>query len=95
MGFDDNSRLVIAEGIPAAESSPVSAGKRTSKSTAASSATNSRPKSGRSSARKRPHGKPDGFGTVSCAHTFPTGLVVTTGSSGTVSERGGENKGNS
>lgn len=88
MAFDDTSRIVVSEGSPpAAGSPPPSAGKRADKS---SPSNKSRPKSGRAGAAisggRHRHGKPDGFGSISCVHTFPTGLVVSTGSDGTVSE---------
>ncbi|CAM9879749.1 unnamed protein product, partial [Sphacelaria rigidula] len=86
MAFDDTSRIVVSEGSPpAAGSPPPSAGKRADKS---SPSNKSRPKSGRAGAAisggRHRHGKPDGFGSISCVHTFPTGLVVSTGSDGTV-----------
>jgi len=85
MSFDDDSRIVVKEGMPpppAPSSRPASSSKREArKSTTTNTA--------------RSHGgggKPDGFGTVTCVQTFPTGLVVSTGSDGTVS-RGGQGKG--
>lgn len=80
MSFDDDSRIVVKEGQPpppATPSRPASSSKREAqKSTAPSHGIG---------------GKPDGFGTVICVQTFPTGLVVSTGSNGTVS-RGGEGR---
>lgn len=83
MAFDDESRIVVKEGFstpPWTPSRPTSSGGKGGNSnpqaTPALKAFN----------RGRRGGKPDGFGTVSCVHTFPTGLVVTTNSDGTVSE---------
>ncbi len=79
MSFDDDSRIVVKEGQPpppAPPSRPASSSKREpQKSTTA-------PSTGGG-------GKPDGFGTVTCVQTLPTGLVVSTGSNGTVSRGGG------
>lgn len=73
MAFDDDSRIVVQEGEPAPPPPP-----RLSASSGG--------KKGKPQVQKKPGGKkPDGFGTVSCVQTFPTGLVVTTGSDGTVS----------
>lgn len=77
MSFDDDSRVVIKEGQPPPplpSSRPASSSKgEKRKSTAAPPTLND---GGR---------KPDGFGTVTCVQTFPTGLVVSTGSDGAVS----------
>lgn len=87
MSFEDDSRLVVKEGQPPPpfpSSRPASSKgeKRKSTATHAAPAPPTRHGGGR---------KPDGFGTVTCVHTFPTGLVVSTGSDGTVSlwRRGG------
>lgn len=92
MAFDDDSRLVIEEGLPAtaAPSRPPSssAGKRIN--TSAVGAPIPTPP------RERRRGKPDGYGTVSCVQTFSNGLVVTATSEGTVSqERTGSGVGHS
>ena len=76
MAFDDDSRIVVQEGEPAPPAPPplsASAGG----------------KKGKTNVQTKPVAKkPDGFGTVSCVQTFPTGLVVTAGSDGTVSGTG-------
>ncbi|CAM9413076.1 unnamed protein product, partial [Hapterophycus canaliculatus] len=92
MSFDDNSRIVVKEGQPCPPSSPsrpasskVETRKSTTKAAAAAAAA-APPRATTSSAGGLNGGeeKPDGFGTVRCVHTFPTGLVVSTGSDGTV-----------
>ncbi|CAM9458926.1 unnamed protein product [Laminaria digitata] len=74
MAFDDDSRIVVQEGEPAPLPPPPlqasSGGGKKGKTIVV---------------HAKPIGKkPDGYGTVSCVQTFPTGLVVTTGSDGTV-----------
>ncbi|CAM9091877.1 unnamed protein product [Ectocarpus fasciculatus] len=85
MSFSDDSRIVVKEGQPPPPpppSRPASSKGETRKSTTAQSSV---PAVGLSSrGLNGGRGKPDGFGTVTCVHTFPTGLVVSTGSGGTV-----------
>lgn len=82
MSFEDDSRLVVKEGQPPPplpSSRPASSSKgekRKSTATHAAAAPPTLNGGGR---------KPDGFGTVTCVHTFPSGLVVSTGSDGAVS----------
>lgn len=88
MSFDDDSRIVIKEGQPrppSASSRPASS--KGDKRKSATKAATPAPRAATPSSRGRNggEGKPDGFGTVRCVQTFPTGLVVSTGSDGTVS----------
>lgn len=89
MSFSDDSRIVVKEGQPPPPppSRPASSKGETRKS---KTTQGSLPAVGLSSrGLNGGRGKPDGFGTVTCVHTFPTGLVVSTGSGGTVSGAGG------
>lgn len=85
MSFDDDSRIVVKEGQPPPPlppSRPASSSKGEKRKSTANHAAAAPPTlngCGR---------KPDGFGTVTCVHTFPTGLVVSTGSDGAVSGGG-------
>lgn len=88
MGFDDETRIVVAEGLPP-QSPPTprpasGSGRKTAGKTTNSAKTATTTSSFATPARGVMGQKPDGYGTVSCAHTFPTGLVVTTRSDGTV-----------
>lgn len=90
MSFSDDSRIVVKEGQPPPPpppSRPASSKGETRKSTTTQGSV---PAVGLSTrGLNGGKGKPDGFGTVMCVHTFPTGLVVSTGSGGTVSREGG------
>ncbi|CAM9950707.1 unnamed protein product, partial [Ectocarpus sp. 12 AP-2014] len=85
MSFSDDSRIVVKEGQPPPPpppSRPASSKGETRKSTTTQGSV---PAVGLSTrGLNGGKGKPDGFGTVTCVHTFPTGLVVSTGSGGTV-----------
>ncbi|CAM9405657.1 unnamed protein product [Ectocarpus sp. 4 AP-2014] len=85
MSFSDDSRIVVKEGQPPPPpppSRPASSKGETRKSTTTQGSV---PAVGLSTrGLNGGKGKPDGFGTVACVHTFPTGLVVSTGSGGTV-----------
>lgn len=88
MSFDDDSRIVVKEGQPPPPAPPSRPASSSKKEVRKSTSANTAP------SPSSPHcggGKPDGFGTITCVQTFPTGLVVSTGSDGTVS-RGGAGK---
>lgn len=85
MSFDDDSRIVVKEGKPPPPrtSSQPTSSKETRKSTGNLGA--GPPPSPSSRGLNGGGSKTNVFGTVACVHTFPTGLVVSTGSDGTVS----------
>ncbi|CAN0080547.1 unnamed protein product, partial [Scytosiphon promiscuus] len=87
MSFDDDSRIVIKEGHPrppSASSRPASSKGETRKSTTKAPAPSPPATTFSSRSRNGREEKPDGFGTMRCVQTFPTGLVVSIGSDGTV-----------
>lgn len=77
MSFDDDSRILVKEGQPSPPPPPSRPGSSSKAEKTKSAAVPPMPNGGGR--------KPDGFGTVKCVHTFPTGLVVSTGSDGAVS----------
>lgn len=89
MSFDDDSRIVVKEGQPPSPrppSRPASSkeGRKLSGNHCAAA-----PLTPSSLGHSGGGSKPSVFGTVACVHTSPTGLVVSTGSDGTVSLIGG------
>lgn len=84
MGLDDDSRVVITQGPACVPSPPPSASQSQKPIGVTPSSTKSAHDSRHARARGCRGGKPDGHGTVTCVHTFPAGLVVSTGSDGTV-----------
>eukprot|EP00903_Cladosiphon_okamuranus_P016097 g14858.t2 len=82
MSFDDDSRIVVKEGQPPPplpSSRPASSSKGEKRKSAPTHVDAAAPPALTGGGRK-----PDGYGTVTCVHTFPTGLVVSTGSDGAV-----------
>lgn len=80
MAFDDDSRIVIQEGVPPPPPPPPMSASPGGKKGKMATSTPTNVQHAKSTGKK-----PDGFGTISCVQTFPTGLVVTTSSDGTVS----------
>ncbi|CAM9323251.1 unnamed protein product, partial [Discosporangium mesarthrocarpum] len=91
MSFEDNSRLVVSEGHPPSsyDTPANNTNNPTSNNTGGEGSETRGSRSTQPSGEKhkqkhRVGEKPDGFGTMRATHTFPTGLVVTLSSDGTV-----------